>query len=111
MQACHGFNFEIVVEEPGLGANVGEWLSANAKKNPIPGGPAFRDTVPGGRIDNYEQRWHWTNNNASGMLQIWTGTADQGPNFTSTKRTEENSKTMYSAAAAYSFDVGGLPVE
>ena len=107
------FGFEVVAEDPGLGANVGEWLSANAKKNPMPGGPAFRSVVPGGRVDNYEDRWTWTNNSANGMLQIWTGDATDvtAPKFSAGKRLSENNKTMYSAASPYSFDTGGMPIE
>ena len=76
-------NFKIVNEHPKLGANVGEWLSANSIKNPMPGGPAFRDTVPRGRIDVFAQRWKWINNPKDGMLQIWTGvaTARNAPKF------------------------------
>lgn len=105
--------FEIVTEDPGLGANVGEWLSANAKKNPMPGGPAFRSVVPGGRIDNYNDRWAWTDNATNGMLQIWTGTATGTgvPKFNAAKRLLENNKTMYSGAVPYSFDHAGLLVE
>jgi hypothetical protein len=97
-------NFQVVAEDPGLGANVGEWLSANALRNPMPGGPAFRATVPNGRIDIFNDRWAWTNNSTNGMLQIWTG-------FSAGQRLSENNKTMYSGAAAYSFDTGGLPIE
>ena len=97
-------NFQVVAEDPGLGANVGEWLSANALRNPMPGGPAFRTTVPNGRIDVFNDRWAWTNNSTNGMLQIWTG-------FSAGQRLSENNKTMYSGAAAYSFDTGGLPIE
>ena len=106
-------NFKIVHEHPKLGANVGEWLSANSIKNPMPGGPAFRDTVPRGRIDVFAQRWKWINNPKDGMLQIWTGvaTAPSAPKFNAAKRMKENNKSMYSAASAYTFDVGGLPVE
>ena len=91
--------------------NAGEWLSANANKNPMPGGPAFRPSIPGGRIDVYNDRWAWTSNIVHGMVQIWTGTATNAVQFDSAKRMAENNKTMYSAAAAYSFDPGGLPVE
>ena len=97
-------NFQVVAEDPGLGANVGEWLSANALRNPMPGGPAFRTTVPNGRIDIFNDRWAWTNNSTNGMLQIWMG-------FSANQRLSENNKTMYSGAAAYSFDTGGLPIE
>jgi hypothetical protein len=97
-------NFQVVAEDLGLGANVGEWLSANALRNPMPGGPAFRATVPNGRIDIFNDRWAWTNNPTNGMLQIWTG-------FSAGQRLSENNKTMYSGAAAYSFDTGGLPIE
>jgi len=97
-------NFQVVAEDPGLGANVGEWLSANALRNPMPGGPAFRATVPNGRIDSFNDRWAWTNNSINGMLQIWTG-------YSAGQRLSENNKTMYSGAAAYSFDTGGLPIE
>jgi hypothetical protein len=105
--------FEVVAEDPGLGANVGEWLSENAKKNPMPGGPAFRSVVPGGRVDNYQDRWTWTNNATNGMLQIWTGAATgaTAPKFSAAKRLSENNKTMYSGASAYSFDTGGMPIE
>ena len=105
--------FEVVTEDPGLGANVGEWLSANSKKNPMPGGPSFRAIVPGGRIDSYNDRWAWTSNPANGMLEIWTGdsTAAIPTPFNAAKRMTENNKTMYSASAAYSFDSGGLPIE
>jgi hypothetical protein len=105
--------FEVVTEDPGLGANVGEWLSANSKKNPMPGGPSFRDIVPGGRIDSYNDRWAWTSNPTNGMLEIWTGdsTAAIPAPFNAAKRMTENNKTMYSASSAYSFDSGGLPIE
>jgi hypothetical protein len=94
-------------------ANTGEWLSANSNKNPMPGGPKFRDVVPGGRIDEYNDRWAWTNSSANGMLQIWTGSATDAaaPKFNAAQRMTQNNKTMYSAAAPYSFDTGGLPVE
>ncbi len=93
--------------------NTGEWLSANANKNPMPGGPKFRDIVPGGRIDNYQDRWNWTANQANGMLSIWTGEATDAsvPKFNAGQRLSETNKTMYSAAAAYSYDTGGLPIE
>jgi hypothetical protein len=93
--------------------NTGEWLSANANKNPMPGGPKFHDVVPGGRIDTYQDRWTWTANAANGMLSIWTGEASDAnaPKFDSNRRLTENNKTMYSAAAPYSFDTGGLPIE
>jgi len=93
--------------------NAGEWLSANANKNPMPGGPKFRDTVPGGRIDKYDDRWAWTSNAANGMLEIWTGEASAAaaPKFNAGRRLSESNKTMYSAAAPYSFDIGGLPIE
>lgn len=106
-------NFQVVAEDPGLGANVGEWLSANSLNNPMPGGPAFRVTVPNGRIDAFPDRWQWTNNANDGMLQIWIGDAasPSGPAFNAGTRLSENNKSMYSASAAYSFDVGGLPIE
>jgi hypothetical protein len=104
-------NFEIVSENGAGLANVGEWLSANSKKNPIPSGPAFRDVVPGGRIDNYSDRWQWTNNPVNGMLQIWTGDASSAVGFDEAKRLIENNKTMTSASASYSFYPGGLPLE
>jgi hypothetical protein len=93
--------------------NAGEWLSANASLNPMPGGPAFHDVVPAGRLDFYDDRWAWTNNASNGMLQIWTGaaTAPETPNFDATRRMTENNKSMYSASAAYSSDPGGLPLE
>jgi hypothetical protein len=93
--------------------NTGEWLSANANKNPMPGGPKFRDIVPGGRIDNYQDRWNWTANPVNGMLSIWTGEATDAnvPKFNAGQRMSEINKTMYSAAAAYSYDTGGLPIE
>ena len=93
--------------------NIGEWLSANANKNPMPGGPKFRDVVPGGRIDNYQHRWNWTANSANGMLLIWTGKATDvsAPKYNAGQRLIENNKKMYSAAAVYSYDVGGLPIE
>ena len=51
----------VAVAKNGSGlANVGEWLSANSNKNPMPGGPKFRDVVPGGRVDVYNDRWNWT---------------------------------------------------
>jgi len=79
----------------------------------MPGGPRFRDVVPGGRIDIYNDRWAWTNNAANGMLQIWTGdaTSATAPKFDAAKRLSESNKTMRSAAAAYSFDPAGLPNE
>jgi hypothetical protein len=106
-------NFKVVADDPKLGANVGEWLSANALKNPMPGGLAFRTVVPGGRIDNFNDRWEWTSNPTNGMLQIWTGEATGAtiPKFDATRRLSENNKTMYSAGSAYSFDSGGLPIE
>ena len=103
--------FEVVTEDGTLGANVGKWLSANSKKNPLPGGPSFHDVVPNGQIDAFNDRWAWTSNAANGMLQIWTGAASDAaaPKFDATQRLSENQKLMYSAAIPYSHDPGGLP--
>ena len=72
-------------------ANAGEWLSANSN-NPLPSGPAFRATVPNGRLDFFEDRWAWTSNAASGMLEIWTGASISVPSFNAGKRAAENGK-------------------
>ena len=56
------------------------------------------DTIPGLRLLNSH-------------LDLNSATAAGTPNFDAAKRLLENNKTMYSGAAAYSFDTGGLPAE
>jgi len=96
----------------GLG-NAGEWFSANSNKNPMPGGPGFRATVPNGRIDNFLNRWTWIHNTSNGMLQIWTGDATGvgAPKFNPATRLLQNNKTITTAVTPYSIDPGGLPSE
>jgi len=98
----------VAVDANGL-ANAGEWLSANSNNNPLPGGPGFRATFPSGRLDYYDDRWAWTSNSASGMLQIWTGSSTTAPGFDAGRRASENGKTIKAAASAYSYDPAGLP--
>ena len=98
----------VAVDANGL-ANAGEWLSANSNNNPLPGGPGFRATIPGGRLDFFGDRWAWTSNGTSGMLQIWTGASTSAPGFNAGMRASENGKTIKSAASAYSYDPSGLP--
>jgi hypothetical protein len=98
----------VAVDANGL-ANAGEWLSANSNNNPLPGGPGFRATFPAGRLDYYDDRWAWTSNGASGMLQIWTGSSTSAPGFDAGRRASENGKTIKAAASAYSYDPAGLP--
>jgi len=105
------FGFETVDEVvPGF-ANVGEWLSANSKKNPMPGGKSFRDVVPGGRIDHFQDRWAWSGDVNDGMFLIWAGSNPAIPNFDRARRQLEAGKSMYDAAFQYAFDGGGLPLE
>jgi hypothetical protein len=98
----------VAVDANGL-ANAGEWLSANSNNNPLPGGPGFRATIPGGRLDFFGDRWAWTSNGTNGMLQIWTGASTSAPGFNAGMRASENGKTIKSAASAYSYDPSGLP--
>ena len=104
----------VPVNASGL-ANAGEWLSANANKNPIPGGPAFRAVVPGGRLDTYNDRWAWTSNATNGMIERWTGASSAGPNFDAATRMQRNDLPMRTAAGfsspVYSFDPDYLPTE
>lgn len=60
-----------------------------------------------------DDRWAWTSNSTNGMLEIWAGDANgaTAPKFDAGQRLSENNKTMYSAAAPYSGDTGGLPIE
>jgi hypothetical protein len=96
-------------------ANAAEWLTANSKKNPLnptsPHAPSFLTTVPGGRLDVFADRWAWTSNPTSGMLELWTGTSTAGPNFNAAKRLLHAGKSMYSAASVYSYDTAYLPNE
>jgi hypothetical protein len=98
----------VAVDTNGL-ANAGEWLSANSNNNPLPGGPAFRATVPGGRLDFFDDRWAWTSNPANGMLEIWTGASTSVQGFDGGRRASENGKTIKAAAANYSYDPSELP--
>ena len=86
-------------------ANAGEWLSANANKNPLNPqafyGPKFRTIVPGGRLDVYADRWAWTSNPTSGMLEMWTGVSTGGVNFDAAKRMFNNNLSMRQAASVY----------
>jgi hypothetical protein len=94
----------VPVNSAGL-ANAGKWLSANANKNPLnpqlPYGPKFRTTVPGGRLDSYADRWAWTSNSATGMLEMWTGESTGGANFDAAKRMSNNNLSMRQAASVY----------
>jgi hypothetical protein len=94
----------IPVNSAGL-ANAGEWLSANANKNPLnpqlPYGPKFRTTVPGGRLDLYADRWAWTSNPIDGMLEMWTGESTGGVNFSAAKRMSNNNLSMKQSASVY----------
>jgi hypothetical protein len=92
-----------------------EWLSANSNKNPLnpaaPHSPGFRATIPGGRLDNFADRWAWTSNPTNGMLQMWTGGSTGGANFDAAKRLLHAGKSMQDAASVYSYDPGMLPNE
>lgn len=101
--------FERVAENASGRANVGDWLSANSKKNPIPDGPGFHDTVPNGRIDSFSDRWSWTSNSQNGMLQIWVGDSQSVSGYGAARRLSENNKPITNAATPYSFDPAGLP--
>jgi hypothetical protein len=98
----------VAVDANGL-ANAGEWLSANSNNNPLPGGPGFRATFPSGRLDFFNDRWAWTSNAASGMLEIWTGASTSAPGYDAGRRASENGKTIKAAATNYSYDPAGLP--
>jgi hypothetical protein len=104
----------VPVNSAGL-ANAAEWLTANSKQNPLnptaPYTPAFLTAVPGGRLDVFTDRWTWTSNPTSGMLQMWTGTSSAGPNFNATKRLLHAGKSMFSASSVYSYDIASLPHE
>jgi hypothetical protein len=80
---------------------IGEWLSANSINNPMIGGPAFRDVVPGGRIDNATQRWQWISDPAQGMLPIWTGTATVGISYTPANRLGLATQNLKASALPY----------
>jgi len=91
-------------------AEIGEWMSANSTKNPIPGGPALRTVVPGGRLDSYPDRWKWIDDPAQGMLHLWTGQSTLGPNFTPSMRGYRVNQNLRDAALLYSYTGGeGLP--
>lgn len=98
----------VAVNSEGL-SNAGEWLSANLNNNPLPGGPGFRATFPGGRLDFFNDRWAWTSNSASGMLEIWTGASTSAPGYNAGRRASENDKTIKAAATNYSYDPAGIP--
>lgn len=98
----------VAVNSEGL-SNAGEWLSANSNNNPLPGGPGFRATFPGGRLDFFNDRWAWTTNAASGMLEIWTGASTSAPGYNAGRRASENGKTIKAAATNYSYDPAGIP--
>ena len=104
----------VPVDSNGL-ANAGEWLSANSNKNPLnrssPHAPAFRLTVPGGRLDMYADRWTWTSNSTNGMIEMWTGTSSAGSNLNAATRMSYNNQSMKQSAAPYSNDVSMLPNE
>ncbi len=104
----------VAVGADGL-ADAGQWLSANSNKNPLnpvaPYTPTFQATVPGGRLDTYEDRWAWTSNPTNGMLEMWLGTSTAGPNFDATKRLFHTSQTMFDAAKPYVYDEHELPRE
>lgn len=104
----------VPVNAAGL-ANAGEWLTANSKKNPMnpiaPHAPTFLATVPGGKLDDFADRWAWTSNPTNGMLELWTGSSTAGPNFDAAKRLLHAEKTMYYAALVYCYDVAMLPHE
>lgn len=98
----------VAVNSEGL-SNAGEWLSANSNNNPLPGGPGFRTTFPGGRLDFFSDRWAWTSNAANGMLEIWTGASTSVPGYDAGRRASENGKTIKEAATNYSYDPAGIP--
>ena len=104
----------VPVDSAGL-ANAGEWLSANSNKNPLnrssPHAPAFRVTVPGGRLDTYVDRWAWTSNPTNGMLEMWTGTSTAGPNLNVGTRMSYNNQSMKQSATIYSNGSAMLPNE
>jgi hypothetical protein len=98
----------VAVNSEGL-SNAGEWLSANSNNNPLPGGPGFRATFPGARLDFFNDRWAWTSNAASGMLEIWTGASTSAPSYDAGRRASENGKTIKAAAINYSYDPAAIP--
>jgi hypothetical protein len=89
--------------------NAGEWLSANAVINPIPGGPAFRTGFPARRLDNLEERWAWIENSSNGMLERWLGISTSGPNLSIGIRASLNQMRMYEAATPFVNTGLGLP--
>jgi hypothetical protein len=91
--------------------DAGEWLSANAVKNPIPGGPAFRAGFPARRLDVLDDRWAWIENSTNGMLERWLGTSTGGPNLSAGTRASLNQMTMTDAATPFVNTGLGLPVE
>jgi hypothetical protein len=100
---------------------IGEWMSANAVQNPIPGpnpippgseyGPlSFRSVVPGGRLDNATQRWAWISHPEQGMLPRWSGTGTGAGNYSAALRLEFTLQNLRQAALPYSQTGGvGLP--
>ncbi len=86
--------------------NAGEWMSANATKNPIPGGSALRDGHPTRRLDIFADRWAWIENGTNGMLQRWLGTSSAGPNFNAGERAQRNRQRLSDAALPYTFTDG-----
>jgi hypothetical protein len=107
------FGFETVAEAAPGYAWTGEWLSANSKNNPMPGGKEFRVVVPGGRVDKFPDRWAWSGDFLDGMFNIWSGsvTGQGSPSFSRAQRQMEAQKSMHEAALPYAFDDPGLPVE
>lgn len=83
--------------------NASEWLSLNSNKNPIPGGPGFRATVPQGKLDKFVDRWIWSFTNQNSMFNIWSGKPTATPSFTPAIRMNHNNKLMIDASDPYSF--------
>lgn len=100
---------------------IGEWMSANAVQNPIPGpnpippgseyGPlSFRSVVPGGRLDNAGHRWAWITHAEHGMLPRWSGTGTGAGNYSAVLRLAFTLQNLRQAALSYSQTGGaGLP--
>ena len=97
----------VTKDKDGL-VNAGEWLSANATRNPMPGGPALRDGHPTRRLDRFADRWAWINNPENGMWQRWMGTSSQGPNFDKDIRALKNLERLRDAAMRFSFTSGEM---
>ena len=102
---------DVLKDADGL-VNAGEWMSANATKNPVPGGLALRDGHPTRRLDIFADRWAWIDNGTNGMLQRWLGTSSAGPNFNAGERARRNRQRLSDAALPYTFTDGiTLPAE